>query len=154
MEIPEQLTFVDGFYFTDGGSIVLIAEGPDRTRHQVTLGQHRFLEHFDPNVLPGRLYFNQLLVPVRSEMEDRVIALLKAGEIQPDEPSEPEEDTAASGDGPVVIVGDDLKEYYAKVSKGKGETIRHLIENVIAFVGSRRYVRIAKKIEKKVRKDK
>jgi hypothetical protein len=154
MEIPENLTFVDGFYFTDGGSIVLLAEEPDRTRHQITLGQHRFLEVFDLNVLPGRLYFNHLLVPVRSEMEVKVIALLQASEIDPVEQPESEKGAASTGDGPVVVVGDDLKAYYAKVAQGKGATIRYLMENVIDFVGSREYVRISKKIDKKVRGDK
>ncbi len=153
MEIPENLIFVDGFYFTDGGSIVLIAEEPDNTRHQITLAQHRFLEIFDPNLLPGRLYFNHLMVPVRSEMEAKLIALVQASDIVPAEPPEPEKGEASSGGGPVVIVGDDLKEYYAKVAEGKEETIRHLIENLINFVHSREYVRIAKKIDTKVSED-
>ena len=156
MDIPEKLTFVDGFYFTDGGSIVLLADGPAGARHQITLGQHRFLEFFDPKVLPGRLYFNHLLVPVRSEMEEKVMTLLQAGEIRPDEPPEPEKDKglASTEGGPVVVVGEDLKDYYAKVAEGKGETIRHLIENVIDYVGSGEYVRIAKKIENNVKGEK
>jgi hypothetical protein len=154
MEIPEKLTIIDGFYFTDGGSIVLIAEEPDSTHHQITLAQHRFLEIYDPNLLPGRLYFNHLMVPVRSEMEAKLIALMQDNEIVPVEPPEPKKDEASTGDGPVVVVGDDLKEYYAKVGEGKGEVIQHLIENLINFVQSREYVRIAKKIEKKVNRGK
>ncbi len=146
MEIPAQLTFVDGYYFTDGGSIVLLAEDPDGTRHQITLGQHRFLEMYDPNVLPGRLYFDHLLVSVRSEMEGKVMALLKTGEIVPDEPPEPVKGEGPTADGPVVVVSDDLKEYYAKIAQGKRETIQHLMENVIDFVGSRKYVKVAKKV--------
>jgi hypothetical protein len=149
MEIPEKITIVDGYYFTDGGSIVLLVEEPDKTRHQITLGQHLFLEMFDPNLLPGRLYWDHLLVPVRSAMEAEVIDLLRSGEIIPDEPLERESGEGSTGDGPVVVVGDDLKEYYAKVADGKNEVIRHLIEKVVGFVGSREYVRIARKIEKK-----
>ncbi len=148
MDIPERLTFLNGHYFTDGGSIVLVGEAPDGSRHQVTLGQHRFLDFYDPNVLPGRLYFNHLLVPVRSEMEARVIEMLRSGEILPEESPETAKGTESAEGGPVVIVGDDLKEYYAKVAQGKRETISHLIENVIDYVGSKKYVRIAKKIEK------
>lgn len=154
MEIPGKLTFVDGYYFTDGGSIVLIGEEPDKTRHQITLAQHRFLEIFDPKLLPGRLYFNHLMVPVRSEMEAELIALVQASEIVPAERAEAERGEAPSKSGPVVVVGDDLKEYYAKVVKGKEETIQHLVENLVKFVQSREYVRIAKKIEKKVSGDK
>jgi hypothetical protein len=148
MEIPAKLTIVDGFYFTDGGSIVLIAEEPESIRHQITLAQHRFLEIFDPNLLPGRLYFNHLMVPVRSEMEAKIIGLIQASQIIPVEPPEPEKGEASAADGPVVVVGDDLKEYYAKIAEGKEEVIQHLIENLINFVQSRKYVRIAKKIEK------
>lgn len=153
MIIPEKLSIVDGFYFTDGGSIVLIAEEPDNTRHQITLAQHRFLDIFDPKVVPGRLYFNHLTVPVRSETEAKLIALIQASQIVPVEPPEPEKDETSTRDGPMVVVGDDLKEYYAKVAKGKEEVIQHLIENLIKFVQSREYVKIAKKIEKKLRKN-
>lgn len=153
MEIPEELTFVDGLYFTDGGSIVLIGEEPDKTRHQITLAQHRFLEIFDPNLLPGRLYFNHLMVPVRSEMEAKLIALMQASKIVSGEPPEADKGEVSKERGPVVIVGDDLKKYYTKVAEGKEAVIRHLCENLINFVQSREYVRIAKKIEKKISED-
>jgi hypothetical protein len=154
MDIPENLTFIDGFYFTDGGSIVLLADGPDGARRQITLGQHRFLDFYDPNVLPGRLYLDHLLVPVRSVLEAQVLALLREGEIIPAEPPEPEKDAASTASGPGVVVGDDLKDYYAKMAEGKGETIRHLVENVIDYVGSGEYVRNAKKIENNVKGEK
>lgn len=150
MEFPEKLTIIDGFYFTDGGSIVLIAEDPDSIRHQITLAQHRFLEIFDPNLLPGRLYFNHQMVPVRSELEAKLINLVQNSEIVPVEPPERGKGGASISDGPMMVVGDDLKEYYAKVAEGKGEAIQHLIENLIDFVQSRKYVRIAKVIEKKI----
>ncbi len=153
MEIPEKLKIVEGFYLTNGGSIVLVAEEPNSTRHQITLAQHMFLEIFDPNLLPGRLYFNHLMVPIRSEMEAKLIALIQVSEIHPVEPPEEEIEKASTGDGPVVVVGDDLKEYYAKMSEGMEEVIRHLIENLINFVQSREYVRIAKKFETKVNRD-
>lgn len=146
MEIPEKLAIVEGFYFTDGGSIVLIGEDTDSTRHQITLVQHRFLDTFDPNMTPGRLYFNQQMIPVRSEEEADLISLLEASEIVPDEPPEPEKSEACAGDGLVVVVGDDLKEYYAKVAEGKGEAIQHLIGELLNFVQSREYFRIANKI--------
>ena len=177
MEIPEKLKIVEGFYLTDGGSIVLVAEESDSTRHQITLAQHMFLEIFDPNLLPGRLYFNHLMVPIRSEMEAKLIALMQVSEIHPAEPPEsphrsagqatanprtgmsPQErgytgdQKSSTRDGPVVVVGDDLKEYYAKMSEGMEEVIQHLIENLINFVQSREYVRIAKKFDKKVNGD-
>jgi hypothetical protein len=149
MEFPEELTIIDGFYFTDGGSIILIAEDPDSIRHQITLAQHRFLEIFDPNLLPGRLYFNHQMIPVRSELEAELINLVQNSEIVPVEPLERLKGEASISNGPMMVVGDDLKEYYAKVAEGKGEVINHLIENLINFVQSETYIRIAKKFEKK-----
>lgn len=150
MEIPEKLAIIEGFYFTDGGSIVLIAEEPDSTRHQITLVQHLFLESVDPNMTPGRLYFNHLMIPVRSEMEANLISLLEASEIVPGEPHELGKSEANAGDGPVVVVGDDLKEYYARVAEGRHEAIQHLITELVNFVQSRKYVSIARIIEKKL----
>ena len=90
------------------------------------------------------------MIPVRSEVEGKLIALLETCEVVPDEPPEPEKSEAQFGDGPVVVVGDDLKKYYAKVAEGKVEAIQHLIDELINFVHSRKYVRIARKIDKKL----
>jgi hypothetical protein len=106
-----------------------------------------------PNLLPGRLYFDHLMVPIRSEMEAKLIALIQVSEILPVEPPELEKNKSSTRDGPVVVVGDDLKEYYAKMSEGMEEVIQHLIENLINFVQSREYVRIAKKFETKVNRN-
>ena len=151
MEIPPKIEIVDGFYFTDGGSIVLIAEEPDRTRLQITLSQHRFLEIFDPNVIPGRLYFDHHLIPVRSEAEAELISALAASKIVPAKQADKEESPAE--DGPVVVVGDDLQTYYAKVGEGPQAVLQHLIENLIEFVESKEYVRLAKKMSKKLNED-
>ena len=99
MDLPEKITLVDDFYFTDGGSIVLLVEEPGGARRQITLGQHRFLEYYDPNVLPGRLYWESQLVPVRSKLEDRLIALLQASEIALDEQSDPKKEVISSEAG-------------------------------------------------------
>jgi hypothetical protein len=87
------------------------------------------------------------MVPVRSEMEAKLIALIQVSEILPVEPPESGKNESLTRDGPVVVVGDDLKEYNAKMSEGMEEVIQHLIENLINFVQSREYVRIAKKFE-------
>jgi hypothetical protein len=152
LEIPEKLTLEEGYYFTDGGSTVLIGTAPDGTKHQITLGQHRFLEVFDPNLIPGRLYFDSQMAPVRSEMEGQVIALLRASEIAADEPPKEENGEAGEASGPTVVVGDDLKEYYAKIVEGKRATIQHLRGELLKFVNSREYVKIAKKMKKKTEK--
>ena len=152
LEIPEKLTFFEGLYFTDGGSTVLIGTAPDGAQHQITLAQHLFLEIFDPNLIPGRLYFDHLMVPVRSEMEEQVIACIQASEIEADEPPKEEPKEPEQASGPTVVVGDDLKEYYAKMAEGKHATIQHLIDELLKFVNSGKYVRIAKKMKKKTGK--
>ena len=144
-DFPDKLTLTEGYYLTDGGTIVLVGEAPDGARHQITLAQSRFLKVYDPNLLPGRLYFNGQMVPVRSSLEEYIITLLKSSQVI-DPPQEPGKPGTPFGDGPVVIVGDDLKEYYAKLAEGQHAVIRHLIEQLVKFVESRKYVRLSKKI--------
>ncbi|MEK6220733.1 MAG: hypothetical protein N2D54_00615, partial [Chloroflexota bacterium] len=123
-------------------------------RRQITLAQHRFLEIFDPNLVPGRLYFDQFTVPVRSEMETKLIALIQGSAVMPSEPPESEKDKEPVKKGPGVIVGDDLNEYHAKMAQGRVEVIQHLIENLLKFVLSDEYIKLAKKMEKKIKGDK
>lgn len=145
MKIPAQIRFIASFYLTDGGTIVLIGEDQGDTRHEITLYQSLLLNTIDPNKLPGRLYFNKQLVPVRSEMEQEIIDLLQTAEIIEDPPASP-------GPGPVfndsrgMTIGDDLKEYAARLAEGRAATIRHLRDRLIARVESQDYLDLAKKI--------
>ena len=68
------------------------------------------------------------------------------------EPPQMEPGETVKPSGPTVVVGDDLKEYYAKMAEGKHATIQHLIGELLKFVNSGKYVRIAKKMKKKTGK--
>lgn len=145
MIIPAQITFTTSFYLTDGGTIVLIGDDLEDTRHEITLYQSLLLNYIDPNKLPGRLYFNKYLVPVRSEMEQKIINLLKTARIADDPPVSPGP-APGLNDGTGMTVGDDLKEYAAKMAEGRSATIRHLRDLLIARVESQEYLDLSLKL--------
>ena len=148
MKIPDQITLIESFYLSDGGTIVLIGEEPNTTRHQITLYQSLLLNEIDPNKLPGRLYFNQLIIPVRSKMEADIIRLLQASKIV-EEPTTPSTAKTAFNDGPGMIIGDDLKGYYAKLTEGKSAVIRYLRDLMLSRVQSQEYLQLAQLLDKK-----
>jgi len=152
MQIPTQITFIECFYLTDGGTSVLIGEELNNSRHEITLYQSLFLDQIDPKKIPGRLYFDHQIIAVRSETETEVLSLLQAGEII-DEPPAPSEANAAFKDSPGMIVGDDLKEYSAKLAEGKGAVIRHLRDQMIARVESIEYLELAQQLGNKNKLD-
>ncbi|MEN8240565.1 MAG: hypothetical protein ABFS17_01490 [Chloroflexota bacterium] len=145
MKIPTQLTFIQSFYLTDGGTIVLIGEEPNMTRHEITLYQSLLLHQIDPNKLPGRLYFNRQLIAVRSESEAQILRLLQTGEII-EEPPAPSEVNPTVKKSPGMVVGDDLKAYSAKLAEGKAAVIRHLRDQMIARVESQEYLELAQQL--------
>lgn len=148
MQIPPQITLIECFYLTDGGTIVLIGEEPNKTRHLITLYQSLLLNEIDPNKLPGRLYFNQLLIPVRSKIESDILRLLLASKIVEEPPTSSTAKTAFN-DGPGMIIGDDLKEYTAKLTEGKSAVIRHLRDLMLSRVESQEYLQLAQQLDKK-----
>ena len=149
MKIPAQLTFIESFYLTDGGTIVLIGEESNNSRHEVTLFQSLFLEEFEPKKIPGRLYFDQQLIAVRSEQETQVLRLLQAGVTIEDTPAPPNP-AAFPNERPGMIVGDDLKDYFSKLAEGKNAVIRHLLDQMVARVESEDYLELALQLELKI----
>ena len=141
---PEQITITEGFYLTDGGSIVLIAKDSTGRQYEITLSQHLILEYLDPKRPPGRLYFNHQLIHVRSEAEAQILQLIKACRIADDpEPPAPSKDLQEGGPG--MIIGEDLKEYHLKLSEGKHAVLQHLVQMLIAYLESEDYLVIARR---------
>ena len=137
MDIPEQLVIVQAAYASDGGSVWLGARDPAGASLSVVLWQHLFLEQPDPKRLPGRLYVDGVLVPVRSEAERRLLAALREAPLELPSPRE------VPPRGPGMIVGRDLQEYQAKIREGPEAATRHLVEQLITFVESEDYVALA-----------
>jgi hypothetical protein len=120
MVLPESLTVHSFWYSPDGGTTVLEASDEAGCEHVVMLVQHVSPEvtpHRDE--LPGRLYFDGELVPMRSDVETRVLALLRAA------------GTQSAG----LLPDQDASD------------TRALLVSVIEFVESEEYLRFAERVE-------
>jgi len=62
----------------DGGTIYLRVRASDETYHLIHLTQRVFLGSLSPQALPGRLYWDGSLVPIRSPLERDILAKLRA----------------------------------------------------------------------------
>lgn len=65
----------------DGGSILLQLRDQDGQTHELELVQHMFPMSSDPRRVPGRLYFDGALVPVRSPLEKSLLAGVREASI-------------------------------------------------------------------------
>ncbi|MEM7316609.1 MAG: hypothetical protein AAF497_26045, partial [Planctomycetota bacterium] len=88
MKLPARITLTDWGYALDGGSITLEAVTETGERCSIRLNQRVF----DSYENPGRLLFDNELVEVRSSEEQRIVELLAAAEITPDEGGEGDSD--------------------------------------------------------------
>jgi len=70
-----QLTITGCTAAADGGTVGLSATDKVGAKHRIQLNQHAFPRRDEA---PGRLIFDGELVPLRSEMEVRVLSLLRA----------------------------------------------------------------------------
>lgn len=142
MQIPKALVVEHGAYATDGGSIHLSVRDPGGTAHSVLLAQHMVLEEHDPACLPGRLYFDSVLVPIRSDAEAQLISVLRHAKLQ----SPPEAGEVFRGDqlsANRLVSGRDIEEYLSKVDEGPEAALAHLVRELMAFVESDEYTRLA-----------
>lgn len=140
MDIPEQLIIEDGAYATDGGSIYIGARDLTGAKHEIMLWQHMFTQDCDLQRLPGRLYIDRALIPVRSEEERRLLLALRGTRL----------DILGTGSaaprGPDVVVGRDLQEYWSKIEEGPEAAVAHLVKQLIDFVESDDYVELASRL--------
>jgi len=145
MKIPDSFVIEDGAYAMDGGTIAINVRDPEGNRHDIVLRQHMFTEVSDPDRLPGRLYFDGTLIPVREEWENQVLKALRQAPLHTlyTEPVSAEERLDG---GPGMIVGDDLKEYMSKIDESPVAALSHLIRQLIDYVESADYVELARKL--------
>jgi hypothetical protein len=142
MNIPNELIVVTGAYATDGGSISILAREPHGTRHAIVLWQHMFVENFDPKKMPGRLYFDNTLLEVRSDRENMLIAALKNAKFESITPQK----QAKAKDTREAIFGQDIKDYMNKIEEGPDAALAHLIDQLIEYVESYDYVELAERL--------
>jgi hypothetical protein len=125
----------------DGGSIALHLLDSDGSKHRVLLVQHAFPSHANGMALPGRLYLDDVLISVRSPEEGALLEFLRDPVIAA--PSEP----TPQRTGGRTVIGEDLQSYFAAVDRSPADALRHLVKQVVEFVGSEAYLRFAERVE-------
>jgi len=141
MDRSVELVVEQGAYASDGGSIYLCLRDSAGATHDVVLWQHMFTEAPDPDKLPGRLYIDKTLIPVRSEREAVLLASLRQARLQV--PAAPR-GAGPQPAGPGMIVGRDLQDYMARVDEGQAAALAHLVRQLIDYVASEAYVELAR----------
>ena len=144
MVLPARLTVHDCDYALDGGTTVLRATDEAGRAHDVMLVQHAFPQS-SPSLgaIPGRLYFDDELVPMRSDVEAGVLALLRAAGVRYSGPL-PEHGERIQPSPNALILGDDIRQV---LTRGPEENIQGLLADVIQFVESDEYLRFAERVE-------
>jgi len=142
--LPTTLTVHNSAYALDGGTTVLQAIDEAERQHGVMLVQHAFPEP-EPSLgrVPGRLYFDGELVPMRSHLETHLLALLRAAEVRYSGPI-PNEGERVQLSPNALILSEDIRQV---LSRGPEENIRALLAAVIEFVESEAYLRFAERVE-------
>jgi hypothetical protein len=86
MKLPGTILIHRTLYATDGGTILLEVFDENGNNYEIRLNQHAFPHRRSSNEIPGRLYFDRQLVPIRSEAEKAIMNLLRNMKIQIDPP--------------------------------------------------------------------
>jgi hypothetical protein len=145
MKIPDSFLIEDGAYAMDGGSIAIHLRDLEGDEHDIVLRQHMFTEVNDPDRLPGRLYFDGTLIPVRDEWESQIIRALRQAPVKSSSPKSTGGEKRLDS-GPGVIVGNDIKEYMSKIDESPVAALSHLVRQLIDYVESADYVELARKL--------
>ncbi|MES2787993.1 MAG: hypothetical protein V4719_00120 [Planctomycetota bacterium] len=144
MELPASLMVYQFAYALDCGTTLLQATDEIGRQHTVMLVQHSFPQ-LSPSLtyLPGRLYFDNELVPIRSDMEMRVLALLRAAEVRFSVPLLGEvESIQLSRNAP--ILSEDIRQV---LTRSPEDNIRSVLAALVEFVESEAYLRFAERVE-------
>ncbi len=82
MTLPFHLVIHESVFTMDGGTTTLLAKDATGREHTVRLVQHAFPNpRGSTDEVPGRLYFDGELVPVRSEFEEHLLRLLRSADV-------------------------------------------------------------------------
>jgi hypothetical protein len=141
MMLPAKLTVHNFWYALDGGTTILQTTDEAGQNHSVMLVQHAF-PNANPSLraIPGRLYFDGELVPMRSELEAGLLAILRTAEIQYSEPFSEQGRISPK----TLILGNGIREVF---SRSHEDNIRALLAELIQFVESEAYLRFVERVE-------
>ena len=141
MDMPTRLILQGCFYLSDGGTIIFqMIDESDQLR-QVVLSQHAFPESSSIDEIPGRLYFDGQLIPMRSPLESELLERLRTAAIQMG-PIDVEERTFRSESR--TIIGEDIRKY---LTQGPEDNIGWARTELIRFVESDQYEKFARRVE-------
>ena len=141
MSMPARLILQDCFYLLDGGTIILNMVDESGQCRQAILTQHAFPETSSMNNIPGRLYFDCQLVPIRSRLESELLELLRNADIQMAPVQEQEGSFRSQGR---TIIGEDIRHY---MTRGPEDNIHWARTELIGFVASDQYEKFAWQVE-------
>jgi hypothetical protein len=138
---PRRIVVRDSAYALDGGTNHLRATDQRGRELGILLVQHA-LPQASPSmgVIPGRLYFGSQLVPIRSELEERVLRLLSEAEVQAPPPPPPQPPRKN-----MMVIGDDIKAFMSRTPE---ENCRAFLREIVEFVRSERYVTFAAEVDR------
>lgn len=125
----------------DGGTTSLRAvDEAGATRH-LLLAQHARPAKASSRWRPGRLYFDDEIIGVRSEDEARLLAILRAATVLPPASEPPLTECAAPR---AYVLGEDVRRVLAG---GPDDRLRAMLAGVVEFVGSAEYVAFAARVD-------
>lgn len=144
MAFPQRLSIHNSAFALDGGTTCLQAVDEAGREHAVTLVQHAFPQASRSlDALPGRLYFDGELVPMRSALEAEVLQLLRTAEIRY-HATLPERGETFQLSPNALIFGEDIR---AALTSGPEENMRAMTARIIDFVASEQYLQFAERVE-------
>jgi hypothetical protein len=144
MTLPSRLILYSCAYATDGGTQLLLATDEDGRQHSVRLNQHALpVSNPEDDQIPGRLYFDDKLIPIRSQAEANVLTLLRSAEIA--SPGFVKERSPRPS--PMLVIGQDIKDFLEQTPL---EARLAMTKAVIEFVESDEYLRFAERLGRKV----
>jgi ribosomal protein L7/L12 len=143
--LPARLKLHDCAYRLDGGTISLAAIDEAGEGHSIVLVQHRSPgPSASGDAIPGRLYFDRALVPMRSELESQLLRLLRAAECL-SSPGEEERGGRAELSPNAVVLGEDIRQM---LTRSPEDNLRALRAEVVSFVESEAYLFFAGEVER------
>jgi hypothetical protein len=144
MELPKTLLLRGSSFWLDGGTTHLNCTDEAEQSHTVMLVQRAFTGG-NTFGIPGRLYFDGELVPLRSDVESQLLGLLRVAEVRYMPPTgEPTVERIKLSPN-ALILGEDIKQV---LTRGPEDNIRGLRDTIVEFVASPRYESFAAEVEK------
>jgi hypothetical protein len=144
MHLPRRLTLQSFAYALDGGTTSLTATDEAGKEHGILLIQHAFPQigpSFD--AIPGRLYFDHELVPMRSDIEAAVLTLLRDADVRFEDANNGAWNRTKLSPN-ALILGEDIRQVF---TSPPADLLRTLAMRVIQFVESDEYVKFPDRVE-------